>query len=451
MTHEGQKGDGDNRGDGEIAVAEGPFASGLEGVPDFVAARDHVVDELVRFARSLRRADAQVPANAVFMGARALVEVGFEQERVRAALRASFVTRREDLETFEWLFPEFWRRLSADPESTGAADSPGPDAAEGGLAPLDGRPELGVPLANAGDVAPEERELTVEVAVASEGEGDGDDGETVTTSTYSPTGSPVPVSADPVTEHENDELETALTEITQAIAGLQGRRFARGGDEHVDTRGALRESFSTGGTILSVPRRERKRTAVRCVLLVDVSQSVLDTIDRGSLLRFLYAATGRWRHARVFFFDDRVREVTAQFDAATTDDALAALKRAETTWGGGTRIGHAVETLRREHLTAVDRNTVVFVLSDGLEVGEIDRLERGMAWLSRRTRAVLWLNPLAASPEFEPACRGMAASLPYVDGLFAFTGPADVVELARQLRLQGIRGTIGYEQDPRRR
>jgi uncharacterized protein with von Willebrand factor type A (vWA) domain len=152
----------------------------------------------------------------------------------------------------------------------------------------------------------------------------------------------------------------------------------------------------------------------------------------------------------VFFFDTSVMEVTDEFGAPTPQAALAALERAEAAWGGGTRIGNAIDTIRREYPGAVDRETTTIVISDGLEVGEIDRLESGMAWLSARSGALLWCNPLAASPEYEPTCRGMAAAVPYVDGLFAFTAPDDLSEIARQLRRRGTGGPLGYEFDPRR-
>jgi len=425
-------------------------------IPDFGQARDHVLDELVRFTRTLRRAGAEVPANVTLTAARALVELGFDRERARAALRAALVTRKEDLDTFDRLFPEFWRRLTAGLGPTGPAEHPGPGGSDGGIAPLEGAPAPGdVPedVPETDQDAAETEAVSMEVRAGGSAADDPDsdlDAEGLTASTYSPTGTPSPVAVDPAVLVANEDVDAALRQLTRAVAVLAGRRWARGGGDRMDTRRALRESFATGGTVVSVPRKEHKLTAVRCVLLVDVSQSVLDTVDRGFLIRFLRAAHARWRHCRVFFFDDHVREVTAHLDAPTAEDALAALERAETEWGGGTRIGHAVETVRQEHPEAVDRNTVVFVMSDGLEVGEIDRLEGGMAWLSRRAAAVLWLNPLAASPEYEPACRGMAAALPYVDGLFAFADAGDVAEMARQLRLQGPGGAVGYEQDPRR-
>jgi hypothetical protein len=80
----------------------------------------------------------------------------------------------------------------------------------------------------------------------------------------------------------------------------------------------------------------------------------------------------------------------------------------------------------------------------------VSTLERELSWLSRRGKRVFWLNPLAAGEAYEPTARGMAAALPYLDGLFAFAGPGDVAELAGQLRRQGPGGRIGYEFDPRR-
>jgi uncharacterized protein with von Willebrand factor type A (vWA) domain len=40
-----------------------------------------------------------------------------------------------------------------------------------------------------------------------------------------------------------------------------------------------------------------------------------------------------------------------------------------------------------------------------------------MARLARSVRTVIWLNPLAARADYQPATRGMRAVLPYVDHL----------------------------------
>ncbi|WP_336361558.1 vWA domain-containing protein [Haladaptatus sp. ZSTT2] len=424
------------------------FPTDGDDVSDATGIRDEVLEALVAFVRGLRRAGVDVSANAGVVGAQALVEVGFnDEDRARAALRATLVTRAEDLETFDRLFGEFWRRLYANLDGETAAEPPD-DALDGALAPLGETAEATAAETRSGDDS-RDGDLplvrsAIEPGASDEGEADG------TTATYSPAGRPETVTVD-VRALADDNLDAAVDRLVGSLASLRGRRWQRAGTgERVDPRRALRRSVATGGAVVSLPERARRETAVRVVVLADVSQSVLDVVDRGFLLRFLRTLTARVRWSRAFFFDSDVRDVTAAFDEPTTADAVQALERAETSWGGGTRIGHAVGTVRREHSEAVDRRTVVLVVSDGLEMGDVTDLEHEMTRLASRARAVLWLNPLAATPGYEPTPTGMAAALPSVDGLFAFVDSEDVNETARQLERYGVGGRIGLEFDPRR-
>ena len=413
---------------------------------DTVDAADHTREELVRFVRALRRAGVAVPANAATTAARALAAVGLaDRERVRVALRASLITDGEDEGTFEELFAEFWRRLAAGLDPSGPADRP-ENPPDGGLAPFGAEPAPGERAESDGES--DEREEGARSGLgAVVGRGAGETGEEVATARYSPTGQREAVSRFAVPDAEG--FDDAFDELTRALAELSGRRWA-GGEERPDVRRALRSSLGTGGTVVDLPRRERARTAVRARVVVDVSRSVLDVVERPFLLRFLRRAHAEWRDTRVFFFDEDLREVTDSFDAPSSGAALAALERAETEWGGGTHLGRSLDRLRTEFPHSVDRRSVLVIISDGLEMGDVSTLETALSRLSRTASAVLWLNPLAASPEYEPTARGMAAALPYLDGLFAFAGPADLDDLARQLRREGPHGSIGYEHDARR-
>jgi hypothetical protein len=430
-------------------------------IPDFAAARDHVLREVVSFARRLRRHGVSVPANAALSATEALCAVGLtDREGVRAATHATLVADARDTEVFETHFPEFWYRLRTGLEATATADSVGDRSHDGALYGGDADPgeelaaEDGDEEGNASggdgesggaeETVRERRLVDHDAAGADDAD---DDEERSRTATFSAGGEGSPV------EDESPPLplgRDAIRRFERALSTLAGRRWTAGGGGGVDARRALRSSLGTGGAVVSLPTRERKPAAFRTCLLVDVSQSVLDTVDRGFLLAFLDALVEDGRGVRVFFFDTDIREVTDVF-ADSRGDPAAALERAEVAWGGGTRIGDALATLRRRWPDAVDRRTVTLVVSDGLDVGDVDPLERGMAWLSERSRAVVWLNPLAASARYEPTCRGMAASLPYVDGLFAFAGSADLADAARQLERHGSRGSIGYEHDFRDR
>ena len=88
-------------------------------------------------------------------------------------------------------------------------------------------------------------------------------------------------------------------------------------------------------------------------------------------------------------------------------------------WSGGTRIGASLAALNREHGRRIGRGAFVVVLSDGWDRGDPDELAAEMARLRRCAHRVVWLNPLAADPRYEPLTRGMRAALPHVDHLLA--------------------------------
>jgi uncharacterized protein with von Willebrand factor type A (vWA) domain len=434
----------------------------FDETPDFVAAREHVLGEVVTFVRRLRRHGVSVPSNAALSATEALCAVGLgDRDRVHAATHATLVADAGDTETFETHFPEFWYRLRTGLEATATVDGVGDRSESGAFYGAEGDVDAESSDVGSGDDGSDGDgevggggntgdEETVRERRLVDHDVDAPDstpGERSRASSYSAGGAG--------TEVEGESVEIpldrrALGRFEAALSSLAGRRWTAGGGRRIDARRALRSSVGTGGAVVDLPTRERKPSAFRACLLVDVSQSVLDTVDRGFLLAFVDALVADGRDVRVFFFDTEIREVTEVFIDSRGDPA-AALEAAEVAWGGGTRIGDAVAGLREEWPDAVDRRTVTLVVSDGLDVGETDTLERGMSWLSGRSRAVVWLNPLAASVKYEPTCRGMAAALPYVDGLFAFAGSDDLSEAARQLSRHGPHGPVGYEHDFRDR
>lgn len=69
------------------------------------------------------------------------------------------------------------------------------------------------------------------------------------------------------------------------------------------------------------------------------------------------------------------------------------------------------------------------ILTDGWDLGGKDLLRREMATLSSKAYCVMWLNPLAGDPEYQPLCQGMKVALPYVDYLL----PADSLESLKRV------------------
>ncbi|WP_280586055.1 VWA domain-containing protein [Halorubrum sp. Boch-26] len=436
--------------------------------PDFPAARQHLVTELIRFAAVLRRDGVAVPASGTLDAARALAAVGLADERrVEAALRASLLSETADGDAFDEAFPTFWHRLRSGLDRIATAhDGPSPEGGEDGE---DRGTDDAAPADDSGDADAEDPGL-LDDAEPPEMDADGDGDPTVRIPTdrrhaagdrptdeqrderdgrrYSAVGESALVEADVPVPSKAEHA--AAERFVDALSSLPGRRRRRSPTGPlVDARGALRASLQTGGAPIDLPRDAPTPSELRCCLLVDVSGSVLDTVDRSALLALGERVATSARDARVFLFDTDFAEATAAFSDPARSPADA-LRAAEIEWGGGTRIGHALDELRRTAPHAVDRRTVVVVASDGLDVGDPDLFTDGITWLADRADGVVWLNPLAVSPSFEPASRGMGDAAPYVDGLFGFAEARDLAEAARQIERHGLGGPIGYEHDPRR-
>jgi hypothetical protein len=87
--------------------------------------------------------------------------------------------------------------------------------------------------------------------------------------------------------------------------------------------------------------------------------------------------------------------------------------------------------LRNHGARLLSPETVVVIFSDGLDVGELDRLERTMRELRARSGGIVWLNPHAGAPHFTPSARGMRTALPHLSALLPARDERDFVSLAR--------------------
>lgn len=414
--------------------------------------REHIITAVVAFESDLRAEGAAVPPNASITAVRALATVNVsDRTHVRHALRSALVSRAADLPVYEALFPECWARLTM-------TDDGGADGKTAESASTDSELDQAVQAepshseASNGPEKVDDIEKTTPRSHLSElSDGTFDNGESAATAVYSPAGtSDRSIADDRVGYHGS--FQEPIKRLGRVLGQLDGRRSVPDSTgASVDVRRALRRSAGTGGAMLDLPRVDPDQTAMDAVILVDVSQSVLDTINRSALLKMCRQMHANWRSVRTFFFDTELAEVSAHFAKTSPERAVDALAGAETAWGGGTQIGSALATLRRAHPHAVDRETIVLVISDGLEVGELDVLDREMVNLSTAAAAVLWLNPLATADGYEPTCQGMATALPSLDGLFAFGGPGDLTEIARQVSQRGLTGAIGYQYDGRGR
>jgi uncharacterized protein with von Willebrand factor type A (vWA) domain len=353
--------------------------------------RGTISGNLVHFGRVLRAAGIEVTPGRLIDAARGLGLIDpSSMEDVRVALRANLVSDHDHLLLFDALFDRYWPK--------GQADDPTLPVAE----PLDQQAPTADPVAGRALVAALGR-------VAHSPEGDSPEGTA---------GSADLLTVKDFAGYDDDDLARARHAIRAiaprlASAFSRRRRRSRRGDD-IDLRRSLRHAARHGGDVIHLIRRRRRLRRLRLTVICDVSGS-MDHYSR-QLIQLLFAMQNELRGISTFVFSTRLHDVTRLLKTRSFDEALGRIARDVDSWSGGTSIGRCLAQFERTHARhRVDSRTVVVIISDGWERGDIGELQQAMAGLKRRSARIVWLNPLLGHPDYQPIARGMTAALPYVD------------------------------------
>jgi uncharacterized protein with von Willebrand factor type A (vWA) domain len=234
------------------------------------------------------------------------------------------------------------------------------------------------------------------------------------------------------------DIEALMRRFAKRLRPLLLRREAtHHHGRRLDLQATIRQSVASGGTPIRLAWKERRRVRPRLVLLVDVSRSM-------SLYSFFYmrlarALCGELADVHCFIFHTRLTDVGAALSDPDPWRSQARLQLLAIGWAGGTRIGESLRDFNRDHgARLVHSRTGVIVVSDGYDTGEPGLLAESLATLRRRSRCLVWLNPLLNQPGYAPQSRGMQAAMPYIDLLAAGADLASVERVLPQV-LQTLR------------
>jgi hypothetical protein len=363
---------------------------------------------LLAFGRFLRPLGLDVPTGRMLEATEALLHISLaDRDEVRHALRAVFVGRREDREVFDRAFDAFWR--------VDAAAAAPPGAAEPGPHETDAEYSANATLAPTGiDRLP------------------GHASATDTAPTWSAVEALASKDFAAFTPEELAIGRAALQRLDWRPDLRRTRRWINGRGSRIDLRRALAHSVRTGGDLLTLPRRRRKTVPRRLVLLCDVSGS-MERYTR-MLLYFAHAVARRDPRVEAFLFSTRLTRITPQLHARRVDAALGSISRTVSDWSGGTRIGSALQQLRRHWSRRVlGRRPVVLLISDGWDRGDPAELRQEISRLKRNCRRLVWLNPLIGTEDYAPLTRGLQAALPFVDDFLPARNLINLADLAVHL------------------
>ena len=388
------------------AIVRAPWGPEVDG--------RRLLAESVGFGRALRAAGLATDLGAAVDFARSmtLIDLG-QRDQVRAAGQAVFVRRRDDREVYDKVFARWWRRRQRKRPPTD-----GPQVAADEEAIPDQESGLASPTGDEGTLGDDSNAIDgIPMPIgADEDDGSEFDGVIAAPTAYS--------SSELLRHRDFDRMTAAELRDAERLVDLleprlELRRTRRYELHHhgrlLAPRTMLRRNIATGGQFTEwVWRRATKRPR-HIVVLCDISGSM----ERHSrlLLRFVQALSAASSvKTESFVFGTRLTRVTRLLKDRDRDRALARVADSVNDWAGGTRIGESFRDFNLHWARRTLRTSgVVIVVSDGWDRGDPALVASETARLRRNCHRLVWLNPLAGTPGYEPLAGGMRAALPYVD------------------------------------
>ena len=218
------------------------------------------------------------------------------------------------------------------------------------------------------------------------------------------------------------EMELLGRWIESALRVWPARRSRRvtvdPSGHRIAVRATIARSRRTGWEPIHLVRVKPVDKPRRVVMLCDVSQSMqAQAVAYLHLMRAMTLAAD----AEVFAFATSSTRLTTVLAHRSAEVAIEQATDKVVDRFGGTRIATNLQALLSSRHGGTLRGAVVVIGSDGWDSDPPEQLAKAMARLSRRAHRVIWMNPRAGAPGFEPKVSTMAAALPYCDVLL----PAD--------------------------
>ncbi len=388
----------------------------------------------VGFGRALRRAGLAVDVGAAvdFTRTLELVDLG-DRDQVHAAGAAVFVRRKDDLEVYDAVFERYWRAVALAPDEGEldlgevVAEEPGP----GRDVMLPGDERRTMPEDRAGMPVPTESDAAEDAAEA--------DARAIAPDAYSHLEALRHKDFDRMTPAELRDAERLVDLLTPHLERRRTRRYElHPHGRRLAPRAMFRANLATGGEIVEWVWRRATQRPRPLVVICDISGSM----ERHSrlLLRFVQALSASSAvKTESFVFGTRLTRVSRVLRDRDRDRALQRVSETVTDWAGGTRIGESFREFNLHWSRRTLRSSgVVIVVSDGWDRGDPGLVAAETARLRRSCHRLVWLNPLAGTPGYQPLAAGMRAAMPFVDDFLA-AGTVASLETLGQV-LAGARG-----------
>ena len=325
-----------------------------------------------------------------------LIDIG-EREAFYHTARTNLIAGEAERETFDTVFDLFWRYPRPEFQAVDTEEeTPEPTS-----------------LQDLSDAADEQD--IVEQWLDTEETEDSEEGQEDDSTAYSAEDLLTRKDFSEFTKEDMEKAREIVAKLAAVLATKLSRRKVVGKKgKTIDFRRSWRQSLVHGGEPLELIRKQQKIKKNKILLLCDVSGS-MDCYAK-FLIQFIYGMQQELREVEVAVFSTHLTNITGLLRRKGLAEGLNEVANVVPDWSGGTKIGESLLEFYRQFAPSLSAyRSVIILISDGWDRGDVDVLRRSMEMLHRHAYRLIWLNPLLGSDGYQPICRGIRTALPYVD------------------------------------
>ncbi len=346
---------------------------------------------IIAFCRFLRHKSFTISISEEKDALNALCLLPLENpETMQLVLKAILTKNRWQLAQFDALYRQYWKEIEKAVDSKLADGEPEPSE------PLPNKNKQPSLLAIKNWLYGNKNEEVTEIATYSAQEG-------LTKKDFAH-----------FTPEELQEVHQIIRLLAKNLAKqLSRRKHKTYKNKQLDIRKTLCLNRQYGGEIVKLAYAEKKLAKFKLVLICDVSKS-MDLYSR-FLIQFMYAFQSAFHRIETFVFSTSLHKVTEHLQRQHINQTLQKLADNVPNWSSGTQIGLSLKTFCEKYTRLLDKKTTLIILSDGWDMGETADLAASMKQMHKKAGKLVWLNPLAGNPNYEPTTEGMKAAMPFID------------------------------------
>ena len=375
-----------------------------------------LLQQITDFCRLLRQMGVNVTTTNQLSWCESvqLIDIG-EREAFYHTARTNLIAGEAERETFDTAFDLFWRYPRPEFQAVDMEEqTPEPTS-----------------LQDLSDAADEQD--IVEQWLDTEEAEDSEEGQEDDSTAYSAEDL---LSRKDFSEFTKEDMEKAreiVAKLAAVLATKLSRRKVVGKKgKTIDFRRSWRQSLVHGGEPLELIRKQQKIKKTKILLLCDVSGS-MDCYAK-FLIQFIYGMQQELREVDVAVFSTHLTNITGLLRRKGLAEGLNEVANVVPDWSGGTKIGESLLEFYRQFAPSFSAyRSVVILISDGWDRGDVDVLRRSMEMIHRHAYRLIWLNPLLGSDGYQPICRGIRTALPYVDYFLPAHNLESLAQLTRIL------------------